>query len=216
MALAGGVNVILSPEIGIALSKAHMMAADGRCKTFDARADGFVRGEGCGMVVLKRLVGCAGGRGPHAGGDPRLGGEPGWAQQRNHGAQRYGAGSGDSGRRWRRQVCEPEESRVRGGARNGNGAGRSDRSACAGGGAGCGAGSRESAGGGSVKTNVGHLEAAAGVAGLIKAVLALQHEQIPPHLHFQQMNPHIDWGGCRWRSRCRKAWPRGERRRWRE
>ena len=55
MALAGGTNVILSPEIGIAFSKAHMMAADGRCKTFDARADGFVRGEGCGVVVLKRL-----------------------------------------------------------------------------------------------------------------------------------------------------------------
>ncbi len=55
MALAGGVTVVLSPEIGIAFSKAHMMAPDGRCKAFDARADGFVRGEGCGMVVLKRL-----------------------------------------------------------------------------------------------------------------------------------------------------------------
>ena len=55
MALAGGVTVVLSPEIGIAFSKAHMMASDGRCKAFDARADGFVRGEGCGMVVLKRL-----------------------------------------------------------------------------------------------------------------------------------------------------------------
>ena len=55
MALAGGVNVILSPETTIALSKAHMMAPDGRCKAFDARADGFVRAEGCGVVVLKRL-----------------------------------------------------------------------------------------------------------------------------------------------------------------
>ena len=55
MALAGGVECVLSPEIGIALSKAHMMAPDGRCKAFDARADGFVRGEGCGVVVLKRL-----------------------------------------------------------------------------------------------------------------------------------------------------------------
>src|ERR1700733_474462 len=55
MALAGGVNVILSPEIGIAFSKSHMMASDGRCKAFDSRADGFVRGEGGGTVVLKRL-----------------------------------------------------------------------------------------------------------------------------------------------------------------
>ena len=55
MALAGGVNVILSPEIGIAFSKSRMMAADGRCKAFDSRADGFVRGEGCGVIVLKRL-----------------------------------------------------------------------------------------------------------------------------------------------------------------
>ena len=55
MALAGGVNLILAPETTIILSRAHMMAPDGRCKAFDARADGFVRAEGCGLVVLKRL-----------------------------------------------------------------------------------------------------------------------------------------------------------------
>ena len=55
MALAGGVNVVLSPETSVSVSKWGMMAADGRCKTFDAAADGFVRGEGCGVVVLKRL-----------------------------------------------------------------------------------------------------------------------------------------------------------------
>jgi acyl transferase domain-containing protein len=55
MALAGGVNMLLSPEISIALSRSHMMACDGRCKAFDERADGFVRGEGCGVVILKRL-----------------------------------------------------------------------------------------------------------------------------------------------------------------
>ncbi len=55
LALAGGVNLILSPELSITFSHAHMMAADGRCKTFDAAADGYVRGEGCGVLVLKRL-----------------------------------------------------------------------------------------------------------------------------------------------------------------
>ena len=55
MALAGGVNLILSPEMSIGASKSNMLAADGRCKTFDSRADGFVRSEGCGVIVLKRL-----------------------------------------------------------------------------------------------------------------------------------------------------------------
>src|SRR4030095_13515580 len=55
MAIAGGVNFISAPAVAVALSTAHMMAPDGRCKTFDAAADGFVRGEGCGVVVLKRL-----------------------------------------------------------------------------------------------------------------------------------------------------------------
>jgi acyl transferase domain-containing protein len=55
LAIAGGVNVIAAPEVTVALSRSHMMAPDGRCKAFDAAADGFVRGEGCGMLVLKRL-----------------------------------------------------------------------------------------------------------------------------------------------------------------
>ena len=65
MALAGGVNLILSPEVTIAFSHARMMASDGRCKTFDAKADGYVRGEGCGLVVLKRLTGAICDRGQH-------------------------------------------------------------------------------------------------------------------------------------------------------
>ena len=71
MALAGGVNLIISPEMTMALSKAHMMAPDGRCKAFDAAANGYVRGEGCGMVVLKRLCRRPGRRRPHPGRHPR-------------------------------------------------------------------------------------------------------------------------------------------------
>ena len=56
LAIAGGVNLILTPEMNINFSKARMMAADGRCKTFDAAADGYVRGEGCAMIVLRRLA----------------------------------------------------------------------------------------------------------------------------------------------------------------
>ena len=67
---------------------------------------------------------------------------------------------------------------------------------------------------GSVKTNIGHLEAAAGIAGLIKTVLALQQEQIPANLHFRQMNPFIDWNGMPVEIPvARRAWPRGGRRR---
>src|SRR6202012_2131102 len=67
---------------------------------------------------------------------------------------------------------------------------------------------------GSVKTNLGHMEAAAGVAGLIKVVLALQNQKIPAHLHFQEMNPHIDWGGVPVEIPVEgRAWPRSERRR---
>ncbi len=71
MALAGGVNLILSPDLYIALSHSRMLAPDGRCKTFDAAADGFARGEGCGIVVLKRLARRASRWRSHPGGDPR-------------------------------------------------------------------------------------------------------------------------------------------------
>ena len=81
-ALAGGVNLLLAPEMFVVLSKAGMMAPDGRCKTFDAAADGYVRGEGCGVVTLKLLADA------EADGDRVLavirGGDPGRPQQRGH------------------------------------------------------------------------------------------------------------------------------------
>ena len=77
LAVAGGVNLILTPEGTITFSQARMMAADGRCKTFDARADGYVRGEGCGMIVLKRLADAQRDGDPILAVDSRLGGQPG-------------------------------------------------------------------------------------------------------------------------------------------
>ncbi len=97
MALAGGVNVILSPKTTMALSRAQMMAPDGRCKPFDAAADGFVRSEGCGVVVLKRLSRRRRRRRRRAGRDPRVGHQPGRAQQRPHRAERSVAGRRSSG-----------------------------------------------------------------------------------------------------------------------
>ena len=87
LAIVGGVHLMLAPYATIAFSKAQMMAPDGRCKTFDARADGFVRGEGCGVVVLKRLADALADEDPIRCGDSRHGGEPGRPQQRTHGAK---------------------------------------------------------------------------------------------------------------------------------
>jgi acyl transferase domain-containing protein/SAM-dependent methyltransferase/acyl carrier protein len=195
LALAGGVNLILSPDMHVNFSKVRMLAADGRCKTFDARADGYVRGEGCGFVVLKRLSDALSDgdnilalvRGSAVNQDGRSGGltvPNGTAQQNvirqalgNAGvqAQEIGYveahGTGTS-------LGDPIEAHalaaVLGDART----------------------KENPLVVGSVKTNLGHLEAAAGVAGLIKVALSLQHEEIPANLHFEKLNPHIDWAGA--------------------
>ena len=192
-------------------SQSHMLAPDGRCKTFDAAADGYVRGEGCGVVVLKRLSDALadGDRDPCGG--PRHGGQPGRTQQRADRAQRPGAGGGDP-RGARRRRRRAGDDRLRRGARHRHVAGRPDRGPGARRGA---RQDRDPATGplvvGSVKTNIGHLEAAAGIAGLIKVVLALQHGRIPPHLHFRNPNPHIPWDDIpvqvtrRWRGLARGA-----------
>ncbi|MBV8897398.1 MAG: acyltransferase domain-containing protein [Acidobacteriaceae bacterium] len=197
MALAGGVNLILAPEVTINLCQARMLAADGRCKPFAADADGYVRGEGCGVVVLKRLADAlADGdriqaviRGTAMNQDGRSNGltaPNGLAQQtviraalhRAHLApadigyiEAHGSGTplGDP-IEWQalEAVFQPNESDG------------TTSPPCA---------------VGSVKTNIGHLEAAAGIAGLIKVVLALQHRRLPAHLHLQEINPRISLDG---------------------
>jgi acyl transferase domain-containing protein/acyl carrier protein len=213
MALAGGVNVVLSPEIGVAFSKARMMAPDGRCKAFDARADGFVRAEGCGVVVLKRLSDAV------ADGDHIL------ALIRGSAVNQDGRSSGITAPNGAAQEAVIRAALAHGGVRpdeigyveaHGTGTALGDPIEAHALAAVLGPG-RDASNPlivGSVKTNLGHTESAAGVAGLIKVVLALQHQQIPPHLHFQQMNPHIDWGNVPVEIPVAgRAWPRGEKRR---
>jgi acyl transferase domain-containing protein/acyl carrier protein len=194
LALAGGVNLILSPQITVAFSQAQMMAADGHCKTFDAAADGYVRSEGCGLVVLKRLADAQrdgdsilavirGSAVNHDGGSNGLTAPSGPAQQEViHQAlaaadlsptqvsyiEAHGTGT---------LLGDPIEVQALGAVL------APDRSP------------EHPLLVGSVKANIGHLEAAAGIAGLIKTVLALQHQLIPSQLHFNTPNPHIAWQG---------------------
>ena len=192
VALAGGVNVILLPELSINFSKARMLSADGRCKTFDASADGYVRGEGCGVVVLKRLSDAVAAgdrilalvRGSAVNQDGPSGGltVPSGPAQEAVIRQALAAGAG-----WRPQMWTTSRPMAPGPpwAIPLKWALWAKFSASA-----MGAGPLVI---GSVKTNIGHLEAASGIAGLIKVVLSLQHGRIPAHLHFRKPNPRILW-----------------------
>lgn len=190
IAVAGGINVILGPELAINFSRAGAMAADGRCKTFSAAADGYVRSEGCGVVVLKPLSRAIADKdriyatilGSAVNQDGRTNGlmAPSSAAQKAVLRDAYAAAGVDPG------VVEFVEA-------HGTGTLLGDPIEV-------GAlaevlASKRSADNpllvGSVKTNIGHLEAAAGVAGLIKAALALYRGSIPPSLHFDEPNPHI-------------------------
>jgi acyl transferase domain-containing protein/SAM-dependent methyltransferase len=192
LALAGGVNLILSPELNINFSKSRMLAPDGRCKTFDASADGYIRGEGCGIVVLKTLSAAqADGnrilaviRGSAVNQDGRSGGLTAPSGPAQESVIRAALAAAN--------VAPHEVSYLEA---HGTGTSLGDpievRAATA---VLCKDRPPElPLAIGSIKTNIGHLEAAAGVAGLLKAVLALQKRQIPPHLHLKTKNPHIDW-----------------------
>ena len=180
--------------MNVILPRRRMLAPDGRCKTFDAAADGYVRGEGCGVVVLKRLSRRAGRRRPRAGRDPRLGRQPGRPQQRPHRAERAGAGGGDPRRRWPTRGVAAERRRLRRGARHRH-ARSAIRSRCgrSAGVLGAGRPADRPLIVGSVKTNIGHLEAAAGIAGLIKVVLSLQHGRSRRTCTPGSPIPHIPW-----------------------
>jgi 3-oxoacyl-(acyl-carrier-protein) synthase len=192
MALAGGINLILSPELNIGFTKARMMAPDGRCKSFDAAADGYVRGEGAGILVLRRLADA------QAAGDRILAVIHGSAVNQDGSSQGLTAPNGPA-----------QEAVIRAALAQG-GIDASEVSFVEAHGTGTPLGDPIELGAlaavfapgrdrrdallvGSVKTNLGHLEAAAGIAGVIKMVLSLQAGALPPNLHYRTGNPRIDW-----------------------
>jgi acyl transferase domain-containing protein/acyl carrier protein len=190
MAIVAGVNLILSPEFTIAATKMHMMAPDGRCKAFDSQANGFVRGEGCGVVILKRLSDA------HSAGDNILAVIRGSAINQDGHTNGLTAPNGLSQQQVIHRALEnagvqPSEISYIEAHGTGTSLGdvieleaiseifgraQQDRNTCF---------------LGSAKTNIGHLEGAAGIAGLIKTVLSLQKKMIPPVVHFRNLNPNI-------------------------
>ncbi|MBF0304002.1 MAG: type I polyketide synthase, partial [Desulfamplus sp.] len=190
MAIVGGVNLILAPEVSISFSKAHLMAPDGRSKTFDALADGYVRGEGCGVVCLKTLSKAI------KDGDRIIALVRGSAVNHDGPSGGLTVPSGPAQESVIRQALsmanlKPEDIDYI--EAHGTGTSLGDPIEV-------GALSKIFTNPrlkplfvGSVKTNFGHLEAAAGMASLFKVVLGLQNHTIPSQLYFNTPNPKINW-----------------------
>ncbi|MEU4384283.1 type I polyketide synthase [Promicromonospora sp. NPDC023805] len=209
VALAGGVNIMAGPSLTMVLDAAGATSPDGTSKSFDASANGYGRGEGAGVVVLKRLSDA------QRDGDPILAVIRGSAVQQDGRTNGIMAPSGDAQAAVARQAL-----RVAGvdpltvgyveahgtGTRAGDpieanalssvyGVGRADGERCL---------------IGSVKPNIGHLEAGAGIAGLIKAVLSLVHAEIPPTIRHQEPTPAVDWASSGLQVVAgRTEWPAG-------
>jgi len=192
MAVAGGVNVILAPETTVALSQAQMMSSDGRCKAFDEGANGFVRAEGCGVVVLKPLDKAL------ADDDSILAVIRGSALNQDGASSSLTAPNGPSQEDlMRRALRDADRTAMQVGYVEAHGTGTALGDPIELRALGSVYGASRKAGEavlvGSLKTNFGHMEAAAGVGGLIKLVLALQHAEIPAHLHFETPTSHVPW-----------------------
>jgi amino acid adenylation domain-containing protein len=190
LALAGGVNLILSPDNTVAVCRTRALSPGGRCKTFDASADGFVRSEGCGVLVLKRLS------------DATANGDRVLAVIRGSAVNHDGASSGFSAPNGvaqeavlRKALGQIDPASVDYVEAHGTGTALGDpievRAMAEVYGQGRADGNPLKIG--SVKTNIGHAESASGIAGVIKVVLSLLHEEIPLHLHYRNPSPYIPW-----------------------
>lgn len=191
-ALAGGVNLALNPESFVMLCKGHMLGPGGRCRAFDAEADGYVRGEGCGMLLLRRLEDA------QRDGDPILGVVRGCAVNQDGRSSSLTAPSGSAQQRVLRGALADagiDAGQVSYVEAHGTGTPLGDPIEAHALAAVYAPSEREPDRPlliGSVKSNIGHLEAAAGVAGVIKTLLMLQHEHLVPSLHFNRLNPNIE------------------------
>jgi acyl transferase domain-containing protein/acyl carrier protein len=197
LALAGGINLMLTPEMHVMGAKSLLLSPEGRCKTFDRKADGFVRGEGCGLLVLKRLADAL------AVNDRVLAVIRGIAINQDGRTNGISAPNGLSQQRVIRRALQNallEPSRVTFVETHGTGTVVGDIIEVE---ALAQVYGSPSADGpcylGAVKTNLGHLEGAAGAAGVIKMVLCLEHGRIPPNLHFHELTPHIALESTRFR-----------------
>ena len=192
LALAGGVNTVLSPDITSEMAYLGMLSNQGRCYAFDAKADGFVRGEGCGVVVLKRLS------------EAQADGDRIWGVIRGSATNQNGATAGPTVPNGPAQERVIEDALAQAGVdpaevdyleAHGAGSALGDPIEVQAAAAVYGRGRAPDRPllVGSVKTNIGHLESAAGLAGLIKVVMAIRHRRIPKQLHFEKPNPNVDW-----------------------
>jgi polyketide synthase PksN len=197
MAIAGGVNVMLSPTLNISFSKAGMLSKSGRCKTFDKDADGYVRGEGVGAVLLKPLIkakkdkdhiyAVIKGTAENHGGRSNSLTAPNPKAQEDLLTEIYEKANIDPStisyietHGTGTALGDPIEINALKKAFSNlfqlTGKQSPEKPYC---------------GLGTLKTNIGHLEAAAGIAGFLKVILSLKHKQLPPILHLRQINPHI-------------------------
>ena len=210
-AIVAGVNLLLMPGLTETFRQAGMLAADGRCKPFDADADGYVRGEGCGVVLLKRL------------GDARRDGDRVWGVIAGSAVNQDGRSNGLTAPNGQAQQAVVRQALERAGVgpaalsyveAHGTGTSLGDpievnalRAVLS-----VGRGVDQPCWLGSVKGNVGHLEAAAGMAGLIKLLLCFEHGALPPQRHLRSANPLIQLEGSPFRiNTALQPWPGPER-----
>ncbi|MGH3754983.1 MAG: acyltransferase domain-containing protein, partial [Pseudonocardiaceae bacterium] len=208
LAIVGGVNVMLRSTIHRASAALGALAADGRCKPFAASADGYTRGEGCGVVVLRRLP------------DARAAGDRVLAVLLGSAVNQDGASSGLTVPNGPAQADLVRAAIADAGIRpadigyveaHGTGTPLGDPIELQALGAALGA-REQPCYVGSVKSNIGHLEAAAGIAGLIKAVLAVHHAEVPASLHVTQPTPEVSWDELPLRVPTQRIpWPRAGR-----